>query len=389
MSQEFCNTTPEDVVGKVLRRAEVAKVSLAHTQCLCPSKLSILQMARKLQDRLALANYKTQHGQERLSFKDVEARLERTIQRKRPTSSVTSSTTSSSSSEHPFFSGGLASSPLSAPFSTDSKALRKRNVYQSTSIDLGHKSSKRIRSQSIAPPTYETSRTSWKSTYNLPESSPVCHHQESHFSSSHGASLSFTSDVATIPASPTFGHVSDEEDDEIATHSFSMNPTFSSSPPRTPPPTRSQAARQRMGGDVVGEEGADLLLYLATSPSPANPGPRSSRIFAPSTPPSNTQALPSSMMSTPGMAGFNTPGQQFNFADFVNITPSPAQGAFGNRTPGLAKTPLAAKEARRRLNFDNLVPPGGSPNLRNIGRGSMIKDSGLGMELGGELVSSG
>jgi hypothetical protein len=89
------------------------------------------------------------------------------------------------------------------------------------------------------------------------------------------------------------------------------------------------------------------------------------------------------------MAGFNTPGQQFNFADFVNITPSPAQGAFGNRTPGLAKTPLAAKEARRRLNFDNLVPPGGSPNLRNIGRGSMIKDSGLGMELGGELVSSG
>ena len=89
------------------------------------------------------------------------------------------------------------------------------------------------------------------------------------------------------------------------------------------------------------------------------------------------------------MAGLNTPGQQFNFADFVNITPSPAQGAFGSRTPGLAKTPLAAKEARRRLNFDNLVPPGGSPNLSNIGRRSMSKDSGLGMELGGELVSSG
>ena len=35
------------------------------------------------------------------------------------------------------------------------------------------------------------------------------------------------------------------------------------------------------------------------------------------------------MMTTPGaggfMAGFNTPGQQFNFADFVNITPSPAR----------------------------------------------------------------
>lgn len=93
------------------------------------------------------------------------------------------------------------------------------------------------------------------------------------------------------------------------------------------------------------------------------------------------------MMSTPGMAGFNTPGQQFNFADFVNITPSPAQGAFGN-TPIIAKTPLAAKEARRRLNLDTLVPPGlGSPNVSNIGRGSRNTDSGLGMELGGELSS--
>ena len=93
------------------------------------------------------------------------------------------------------------------------------------------------------------------------------------------------------------------------------------------------------------------------------------------------------MMSTPGVGGFNTPGQQFNFADFVNVTPSPAQGAFlGSRTPGLPKTPLAAIEARRRLNFDSLVPPAGSPNLSNIGRGS-TKENGLGMELGGELVS--
>lgn len=28
MSLDFCHTTPEDVVGKVLRRAEVAKVRL-------------------------------------------------------------------------------------------------------------------------------------------------------------------------------------------------------------------------------------------------------------------------------------------------------------------------------------------------------------------------
>ncbi|MCJ1274201.1 hypothetical protein MMC21_001996 [Puttea exsequens] len=376
MSFEYRQSTPDDVVGKVLRRAEVAKI------------------ARKLQDRLALASYKTQHGQEALSFNDVEARLEKTIQRKRATSSVgTSSTVSSSSSDRPFFSGGIASSPLSAPFSSDgtrcstkTKASRKRDIYQATSTatELASKPSKRVRSQSMAPPLFESSRTSWKSTHNLPESSPV-YRQDGHFSTSHGPTISFASEVSTIPASPPFGRVSDEESNDLPAHSFSVDSNFHSSPPRTPPPTRSRSARHRNGNEA-GEEGADLLLYLATSPSPANPRNKSSQIYSPSTPPSNL-ALPSSMMGTSGLAGFNTPGQQFNFADFVNITPSPAQGAFGNRTPGLARTPLAAKEARRRLNFEALVPPSGSPNFSNIGRGSMNKDSGLGMELGGELVS--
>lgn len=319
------------------------------------------------------------------------------MKRKRPSSSVeTSSNSSSSSSEHQMFSSGLASSPLTAPMFSDdirssgnSKTSRKRNIYQSTAIDIAMVPEKRIRSHSMAPPQFETSRTSWKSSYNLPESSPVYHRRESnhHFSSSHGPNLSFTSEVSTVPGSPPFGHVSEEEDDDLPTRSYRMNSSaYRSSPPRTPPPTRSRAARQHKG-KAAGEEGADLLLYLATSPSPANPGAKSSRVFAPSTPPSNNQALPSSMMSTPGMGGFNTPGQQFNFADFVNVTPSPAQGAFLSRTPGLPKTPLAAIEARRRLNFDSLVPPGGSPNLSNIGRGSNGKENGLGMELGGELVS--
>lgn len=347
-------------------------------------------MARKLQDRLALASYKTQHGQEGLSFDDVEARLERTIQRKRPCSSIgTSSTSSSTSSEHHFLSGNFASSPLTAPFSSDDvrssgiKASHRREIYQSTTNDLGPKANKRFRSQSIAPPVFERARTSWKSPHKLPECSPV-HHQDTRFSSSHGPNLSFASEVSTIPDSP-FGHTSDEEHNDIPSHSFSMNSAFRSSPPRTPPPTRTRAARQRKAG---GEEGADLLLYLATSPSPANAAAKSSRIFAPSTPPSNMQTMSSAMMTTPGVTAFNTPGQNFNFADFVNVTPSPAQGAFGNRTPGVPKTPLAAREARRRLNFDTLVPPGGSPNLSNVGRGATTnKDSGLGMELGGELVS--
>ena len=97
-------------------------------------------------------------------------------------------------------------------------------------------------------------------------------------------------------------------------------------------------------------------------------------------------------MLTPGggniFNGFNTPSQGFHWADFVNVTPSPAQGAFGNRTPGPTKTPLAARDARRRLNFDTLAPPGQSPNPGTAARNSLSKATGLGMELGGELVSS-
>ena len=351
-------------------------------------------MARKLQDRLALASYKTQHGQEGLSFNDVEACLEKTIQRQRPGSSVgTSSTSSSSISEQQFLSGGLASSPLTAPFLSDDmgssgrKGLFKRNIYEPTPTGGGAAPNKRIRSHSMAPPMFENTRASWKSSHNLSESSPVNHRRhEAPLSDSHGPSMSFASETSTIPASPPFGHISDEEEeDHPSNHSLSMSSSFRTSFPRTPPPTRSRAARQRKAG---GEEGADLLLYLATSPSPANPENRSSRLVAPSTPPSNAQVLPSSVMTTPGVTGFSTPGQNFNFADFVNVTPSPAQGAFGSRTPGPTKTPLAAKEARRRLNFDTLIPPTASPNLSNIGRGSVVKDSGLGMELGGELVSS-
>ena len=355
-------------------------------------------MARKLQDRLALASYKARHGQEALSFNDVEARLEQDMKRKRPSLSVeTSSNSSSGSSDHQIFSNGLSSSSLAGPMYSENvrssgnyKASRKRNVYQSTAIDPASNPEKRIRSHSMAPPQFETSRTSWKSSHNLPESSPIYHRRDSyhHFSSSHGPNLSFASEVSTVPGSPPFGHVSEEEDADLPARVYrTSSSAYRSSPPRTPPPTRSRAARQRKG-NAAGEEGADLLLYLATSPSPANPGANSSRVFAPSTPPSNNQALPSSMMSTPGVGGFNTPGQQFNFADFVNVTPSPAQGAFlGSRTPGLTKTPLAAIEARRRLNFDSLVPPGGSQNLSNVGRGSTNKENGLGMELGGELVS--
>lgn len=349
-------------------------------------------MARKLQDRLALASYKTQNGLDNLSLNLVEAHLENTLKRKRPGSSIgASSDSSSTASDQPFFSGPPNSSPnTAAMFSDDiqtsvgARVLGKRPSYKATALlpDKASTTRKRNRTQSMAPPLMDASRASWKSAHNLPQSSPGAH-QRVQFPDSHAANLSFVSDT-TIPNTPPFGPTSDDEGHHDLNHSFHMTSSHSrSSPPCTPPPTRSRRSRFRKG-NAAGEEGAELLMHLATSPSPADQGLKQ-KLHPPSTPPSNPQALPSSMM-TPGAGGFpsifNTPGQNFAWADFINVTPSPAQGAFGIRTPGLPKTPLAAKEARRRLNFDSL-----GANLSNAGRDPATKDAGLGMELGGELVS--
>ncbi|KAL8702982.1 MAG: hypothetical protein Q9201_003843 [Fulgogasparrea decipioides] len=351
-------------------------------------------MARKLQDRLALASYKTQNGLDNLSLNLVEAHLENTLKRKRPASSTGASSDSSSStaSDQIFFSGPLSSSPnTAAMFSDDiqssmgARPFGKRYNHKPTAMlsDVSSATRKRSRTQSMAPPLMDVSRASWKRAHNLPQSSPGIHQHE-HFPVSHATNLSFASDASTIPNTPPFVPTSDDEGHNDLNHSFRLaSSQFRSSPPCTPPPTHSRRSRPRKG-NAAGEEGAELLMHLATSPSPADQGMKH-KLPPPSTPPSTSQALPSSMM-TPGASGFpavfNTPGQNFAWADFVQFTPSPRQGAFGNRTPGLSKTPLAAKEARRRLNLDSL-----GANLSNAGRDSATKDAGLGMELGGELVS--
>ncbi|KAK7205333.1 hypothetical protein BZA70DRAFT_289257 [Myxozyma melibiosi] len=206
------------------------------------------------------------------------------------------------------------------------------------------------------------------------------------------------------------------------------------SPPRTPPPRKfdrpfngyaSSASSSR-----TGEEGADLLMYLATSPSPAQRFSFASNFV----PGSNQQQPPSSILSTPppqnrsapswtpvlgsnGMSnnhnnsnnnsnnngntsgssnnssnnGPQTPSQGFNFSDYVNIfTPSPAQVQWHARTPII--TP-----ARKRLNFDH---PDGIVTIQttssadhpaangNSARSSFKGGSGGGsvMEVGGSLI---
>jgi hypothetical protein len=120
-------------------------------------------------------------------------------------------------------------------------------------------------------------------------------------------------------------------------------------PPSTPPPmfkaagtvqaSRASGRPQQPANAASfkdSEEGADLLLYLATSPSPAKA--RRSRDFLPGPSPrsgSNHHAhhahVGGAFSSPPPLRAssqVNTPvGGGFNLSEFLNFTPSPAQAA--------------------------------------------------------------
>lgn len=265
--------------------------------------------------------------------------------------------------------------------STSYSGHRKR-TYNSFELpsSSGH-SRKRIRSSPVS--ARHSAHHTWKNNYQLPQSSPIKPRKQAGFSTSSGPNISFYKQPSDDLYSSGFTSPSDDEEDTLPMHSFNVRAS-----PRTPPP----AARNRIASDRTikpsksTDDGADLLLYLATSPSPAKPS-NARRMQPPSTPPSKNLALPSSMMNTPGgfgtpnifSSGFgapNTPSQNFDFADFVNITPSPAQNAF-SKTPRLLKTPSTI--TRRRLTFE---PVGASPQLPTS---AARQGTGLGMQLGGDL----
>ncbi|KAK8218086.1 hypothetical protein IWZ01DRAFT_478729 [Phyllosticta capitalensis] len=385
---------PAEVASKVLRRAQVSK------------------MTRTLQNRLALANIKVKHGWENLNIENLEPRIDVEMKRKRPSSShenMSDSSSSMSDRSHRFLPWNtLDSSPLAPPLFSDDITRSggrygslKRIKYQPETyrrpVSSNHARTK------VRPASARASGSSWKSSYQLPESSPA-YRKHARFSSrhsiSHAPSLSFVSEGSTIADEPLSPLLSEDDDADLPVSSFQMDAShLRSSPPlrspRTPPPGLARSARLR--NDTLtttpknhrnGEEDANLLMFLATSPSPAKPSNKT-RVIAPSTPPQKTTPLPSSMMSTPGGGpfGLHTPGANLNFADFLNMTPSPAQiSGNWNRTP-VGRTPATA--ARRRLNFDNLLPPT-SNNSPTVGseRSRMNKvEGGLGMDLGGELVS--
>ncbi|KAF7562001.1 hypothetical protein G7046_g2143 [Stylonectria norvegica] len=339
---------PEEVVDSILKRAEVSKI------------------ARRLQNRLALAQFKTKHGWEDLTLDCIEPKLEEEIRRKRLVEGDVLSDSSSSASDLPYPSRILMSSPLKAPLFSDaigssngSTGHRKRSYF--ASFDNAPSSpSKRFRASPTAHKSFGAN-AAWKDSRQLAQSSPIKSRRQQHFTTSAGPDISFLQHrrLTSQLISPNFAAPSDDDDDLLPAHSFNAG-NIRSSPPRTPPMrTRNLRSKENVapgpGGAKTGEEGADLLLYLAASPSPAVKTTTRTRMEPPSTPPpKNTKMdLPSSMMMTPGGGNMfpNTPSQAFDFADFVNITPSPAQKSW--KTPitlTTARTPVSG--ARRRLTFD-------------------------------------
>lgn len=349
-------------------------------------------MTRALQDRLALANVKMQNGWENMSLDAIEPRVDDSLARNRPASSneTISDAASNASSRLPS-SRGLDSSPLTAPTFSD-RISRSGPAQPSKRVRPADVSTMPIPAGPTTGPRTRAARPQWKRKHGLPESSPIKPVKHARIDSNNVSRMSFVSDADTVPDDPPSPELSEDDDADLPVHSFSLNHTtrITSSPPRTPPPDR----RMRKAHNVswsrtpkTGEEGADLLIYLATSPSAANIAHGTTRpgLQPPTTPPCRSTPLPSSHM-TPGTSGNGfmafgpaTPGTNFNFADFVNVTPSPAQGPW-MRTPVATRTPGAS--ARRRLNFDSLMPPGSpSPAMRRHSRDA------LGMDLGGELVS--
>lgn len=282
--------------------------------------------------------------------------MEEERRRRRLFESDVLSDSSSSTSELPYPSRALMSSPLKAPgplFSDGLASSGGRSHRKRTYMDAASESpSKRYRLSPSTGRAFPSGHATWKDMHQLAQSSPIKPRRQQHFTTQAGPNLSFLT-------SPTF-HLQSDDDDDLPLHSFTA---ARSSPPRTPP-MRSRPLNTRRSRDKLlpaadanpeppktGEEGADLLLYLAASPSPAVGSRRG--MDPPSTPPPRHAAgLPSSAMVTPGGSNMfpNTPGQGFDFSDFVNITPSPAQKPWKTPASLSARTPLSV--ARRRLTFD-------------------------------------
>ncbi|KAL5606429.1 hypothetical protein BROUX41_002845 [Berkeleyomyces rouxiae] len=419
------------VADRVLKRAEVSKI------------------ARRLQDHLALAQFKTKHGWEDLTLDKIEPKVEaeRRLRRLAASSAECDHTSDSSSTvsdlPYPRLSNGLMSSPMKPPAPLFSDAIstpsasgsgsrnhRKRSYMVSfddeplpgpgTARTLFNQSKRSRDASPSGQKPFPTGHASWKDLHKLAQSSPIKPRKHYYANSKPAATKTSTTQhrqqqkqskptkkhyqqqhilqppvqqhrQAAVPiqkqqyfttttgpneplfsaqafdetlGSPPFNLMSDDDDD-IPLDSFNVR----SSPPRTPPTRPRTLARPRnidpnptiCPGEVahdVGAHGTGLLYLSDLSTTKRHPAVSAlnvdiannvdAGIEPPQTPPPKNSMLPSSLMTTPGGSNlFNTPGQPFDFADYVNITPSPAQKTAWVRTPvvlpGDSRTPMSAK----------------------------------------------
>ncbi|KOS17558.1 hypothetical protein ESCO_002606 [Escovopsis weberi] len=218
------------------------------------------------------------------------------------------SDTSSSASDLPYPTKTLMSSPLKAPLFSDavgssngSSGHRKRTYHASIDTDCSSPT-KRYRASPTAHRSFDAAEhPSWKPPahhHPVTQSSPTKHRRQQHFTTSAGPDVSFfpqRRSQSGFVTSNNFAAASDDDDELLPAHSFTTSTNMRTSPPRTPP--------------------------------------------------MQTRTLPGKRTKSQG-AGFD-------FADFVNITPSPAQKVW--RTPGgpfsvSRAEPLSV--ARKRLTFD-------------------------------------
>src|SRR3954453_5482291 len=149
-------------------------------------------MARVLQDRLALAQFKTKHGWEDLDLAAIEPKVEKELKRKRPTSRDDFYSDSSSSVSDLYYPSALITSsspPTGAIFSDSiysSGGLHGRHQYNNRQGNYSYRGSgsstrKRYRSTSNAVNALHSGRSSWKDVHHLPQSSPIRPRPHSHF----------------------------------------------------------------------------------------------------------------------------------------------------------------------------------------------------------------
>lgn len=313
-----------EAVEKVLRRAEISRIT------------------RNLKSRLALATFKTKRGWEKLALETIEPKIEKELEYS-PKKDC----------------GGLTISPIKGLRTAGGRAVSRgspspiKNPIPGFPVGKGDSHA----SHHSAGLIYGHGQPNHVQPGHS-QASPVL---GTHVTRKRAKTLEGPPPATTyLSASPSVPELRNS----VRVESHETNTTNrSNSPPRTPPP------KYR---DETNREGADLLMYLATSPSPAHkssfqPYNNNCRFqgSSPFNPPSSARSSnhgyefpSSSTRATP-----HTPQQAFNFTDYLNImTPSPAPGTANGSASHTGATPGTPsrgdrpfpRSARRWLNFDQL-----------------------------------